>query len=100
MAWLRWSEKAIRDLENIYDFIATDSPFYAKVQVERLVAATERLKSFPESGRSLPELPHLPPQELVIGSYRVVYRYEPESETAFIVTVVHSARLMKDDLLE
>lgn len=33
MAVLIWSEKAVQDLENIYDFIAADSPFYAKVQV-------------------------------------------------------------------
>lgn len=43
MARLSWSDKAIRDLESIYDFIAADSPFYAKVQVERVVAVTERL---------------------------------------------------------
>lgn len=100
MARLSWSDKAIRDLESIYDFIAVDSPFYAKVQVERVVAVTERLGIHPESGRSIPELPHLPHQELICGSYRVVYRYEPEMETVFIVSVVHTARLMKDELLQ
>jgi len=100
MARLSWSDKAIRDLEAIYDFIAADSPFYAKIQVERVVAVTERISMYPESGRSIPELPHLPHQELICGSYRVVYRHETESETVFIVSVVHAARLMKDELLQ
>lgn len=100
MARLIWSDKAVDDLENIYDFIAVDSPFYAKVQVEKVIAAAERLCSFPESGRGLPELPHLPHQELISCSYRLVYRFEPESETVYIVTVVHSACLMRDDLLK
>ena len=43
MARLIWSNKAIRDIESIYDFIAEDSPFYAKVQVERVVAVTNPL---------------------------------------------------------
>lgn len=97
MASLIWSEKAAADLELIHDFIATDSPFYARVQVERLITAAERLVHFPESGRSLPEFPHLPHRELIVGSYRIIYRYEPAAEVAMIVTVVHSARLLQQD---
>lgn len=100
MARLIWSHKAIRDIESIYDFIAEDSPFYAKVQVERVVAVAERLILYPLSGRSIPELPHLPHQELICGSYRVIYRYEPAQETVFIVSVVHASRLMKHELLK
>ena len=99
MAVLIWSDKAARDQENIYDFIASDSPFYAKVQIERIIAAASRLGRHPESGRSIPELPHLPHQELICGSYRVVYRYDSKPKIVYIVSVVHSARLMKDDLL-
>ena len=100
MASLIWSEKAAADLENIYDFIAADSPFYAKVQIERIVGSAERLKSFPGSGRAIPEIPHLPHQELIIGAYRLVYRFDAESETVYIATVIHSARLMQNELLE
>jgi toxin ParE1/3/4 len=100
MASLTWSDKAVRDLENIYDYIATDSPFYAKIQIERIIAATGRLGRHPKSGRRIPELPHFPHQELICGAYRIIFRYEQDSKTVFIVTVVHSARLMKDELLE
>ena len=100
MASLIWSDKAVRDLESIYDFIAADSPFYAKVQIERITAATGRLQKHPESGRRIPELPHFPHLEFICGSYRVVYRYEPESQTVYVVTVIHAARLMKVTLLK
>ena len=49
MAVLIWSEKAVQDLENVYEFIAADSPFYAKIQIERIIAATQRLSTPPSS---------------------------------------------------
>ncbi len=97
MVRLNWSEKSAADLEQIHDFIAADSPFYARVQVERLITAAGRLAQFPESGRSLPEFPHLPHRELIAGSYRIIYRYEAAAEAVLVVTVVHSARLLQQD---
>ncbi|MBJ6726265.1 type II toxin-antitoxin system RelE/ParE family toxin [Geomesophilobacter sediminis] len=100
MARLIWTEKAVTDLENIYDFIAADSPFYAKVQVQKVIAAAERLILFPESGRPLPELPQLPHHELICGSYRIIFRHDPAAETVSIVTIVHAARFMDEELLK
>lgn len=91
---LIWSNKSAADLEEIYDHIAVDSPFYASLQIERIVSAVERLRDFPESGRKLPEFPHLPYREVICGSYRVIYRYEPETNRVLIVTVAHAARLI------
>ena len=50
-----WSAAGLRDLEGIHDFIAQNSPRYAAVTAERLVAAVDRLRGFPESGRMVPE---------------------------------------------
>ena len=49
----------------------------------------------PESGRRLPDFPQLPHREVVVGNYRVVYRYDPERDVVNIVMVVHGARLLK-----
>jgi plasmid stabilization system protein ParE len=49
-------EGLLADLEDIYDYIATDSPFYARLQVEKVIASVERLQLFPAFGRPLPEL--------------------------------------------
>ena len=38
MAELIWSEDAISDMENIFDYIAQDSPLYARYQEVKIVA--------------------------------------------------------------
>jgi addiction module RelE/StbE family toxin len=93
LAKVRWAERARDDLREIYDFIARDSPRAAEALVERVLHSTERLVSFPETGRAVPEFPDLGYRELLVGSYRVWYRIE--KETVWIVTVVHGRRLPK-----
>jgi len=52
---LLWTEQARSDLSAIRAFISQDSPRYASVITSQLIAATDRLVSFPESGRAVPE---------------------------------------------
>lgn len=92
MAAVRWTEPARDDLSEIYDFIARDSPHAAQALVERVLRATERLASFPESGRLVPELPDLGYRELLVGNYRVQYRIQ--ANTIWIGTVIHGRRLL------
>jgi plasmid stabilization system protein ParE len=56
MAIVRWTQHALDDLRDIHDFIARDSPRAAESLVERLLTATERLATFSESGRGVPEV--------------------------------------------
>jgi plasmid stabilization system protein ParE len=75
---LLWSPRSVADLEEIRAFIDVDSPAWADLTVRRLVAAVERLREFPDSGRMVPErrLPDL--REIVSGKYRIVYRRKPD----------------------
>jgi toxin ParE1/3/4 len=91
LAKVRWAERARDDVREIYDFIVRDSPRAAEALIERVLHSTERLASFPESGRTVPEFPDLGYRELLVGSYRVWYRIE--KETVWIVTVLHGRRL-------
>lgn len=100
MAELIWAEKALGDLEAIHDFIAADSPIYARAQIERILTAASGLRDFPESGRPVPEFPALPYRELLVGTYRCIYRYEAPTATVLIVTVVHGSRLLYGDMLD
>jgi plasmid stabilization system protein ParE len=59
----------------------------------------ERLTDFPASGRPLPEFPQLPYRELIIGSYRCIYRYDGVAGNVMMVTVVHGSRLLVDVML-
>ena len=51
MTKLLWSPQSLRDLQSIRDYVATDSPRYAALVVERIVQGVERLAAFPDSGR-------------------------------------------------
>ncbi len=50
-----WTHQARSDLAAIRAFISQDSPHYASVVVAQIIAATDRLIAFPESGRPVPE---------------------------------------------
>jgi toxin ParE1/3/4 len=73
---ISWSPQALRDLGSIRAYIAADSPAYAVLVVQRVVGAVERLASFPESGRIVPERNHPQIREIIVAPYRVVYRFE------------------------
>ena len=54
MAEVRWTPQAADDLESITDFIAQDSPYYARLFATDIINAVERLSSFPNLGRMVP----------------------------------------------
>ena len=93
MVQVRWSQQALADLVAIGDFIARDSPSMAQVFVDRVFAAVERLESFPNSGRVVPELNQGNIREIIFSSYRVVYSVD--AEIVNILTVFHAAKLLR-----
>jgi toxin ParE1/3/4 len=86
-----WSPQALHDLESVRDYIAQDSPTYATLVVQRIVASVERLATFPESGRVVPELQRADVREVVHRPFRVVYRVR--QDTVEIATVFRASRL-------
>jgi addiction module RelE/StbE family toxin len=90
MAIVRWTQHALDDLRDIHDFIARDSPRAAESLVDRLLTATERLATFPESGRVVPEFPELTYREIIVSSYRALYRQEENA--VWIAAVIHGRR--------
>ena len=92
MADLRWTPQAAEDLEAIATFIAADSPQYASLFVIDVLAAVERLEQFPHSGRVVSESGFPNIRELLLGSYRIVYR--TREGAVEILTIGHGARLL------
>jgi toxin ParE1/3/4 len=90
-----WAPQAIQDVEAIRAYVARDSARYADLVVERIVAAVERLKDNPRSGRVVPELGDESIREVIHGSYRIVYRLR--NDLVEIATVFHGARLFRLD---
>lgn len=62
---LHWSDIAEADLDDIYDYITRDVPYYAELFVERLIEATDRLEDHPRSGRD--QHPHRHPWQSKFG---------------------------------
>ena len=91
MTPIKWSPQAIRDVESIRDYIAQDSRRYAELTVGRLLASVERLHAFPQSGRVVPERGNPEIREVIVGPFRVVYRYR--AGVVEIATVFRGSRL-------
>ncbi len=89
-----WSPQLLRDLAAIRTYIAADSPVYADLLVRRLVAAVDRLSTFPESGRVVPERNTPEIREVIVKPYRIAYRLRPG--VAEIATVFRASRLFPD----
>ena len=92
-----WTKQAQADLAAIRVFISQDSPHYASVIVSRLIAATDRLVPFPESGRTVPEFEDPLVREVVQRPYRIVYRLVGFDEV-HVLTVHHSSQSFPAEL--
>ena len=95
MTRIAWAPQAVDDLEAIRAYVARDSPHYADLVVERIVAAVALLESNSRSGRVVPEVGDESLREVIHGNYRLVYRLRHESIE--IATVFHGARLFRLD---
>ncbi len=88
---LVFDEKALVDLESIYNWIAKDNPTAAKAVVERLFASTEHLAAFPQMG-------HVGRDELTFEwvvprlPYIVIYEVHAARDEVIVTAVVHGAR--------
>lgn len=90
-----WSRPARADLRSIHDFIAHDSPYYAKKVVQDIRAKTDILEQLPKAGKKVPELDEDRIRELSLYSYRIVY--EIKELGVFVLAVVHKRRQMEPE---
>ena len=93
-----WSQPAKADLRSIHDFIAHDSPYYAKKVVQDIREKTDILEQLPKAGRKVPELDEEPIRELSLYSYRIIY--ELREEMVFVLAVAHKRRDLKPEEIE
>jgi plasmid stabilization system protein ParE len=93
---VKWTATSRKHLKSIHDYIAADSSAYAQRLIDRITRRTEQLKSFPESGGKVLEYDDPSIRELLEGPYRIIYRVRPDR--ADILAVIHSARLLPEEL--
>lgn len=83
-----WSLRAASDLHKIKAYIAFDKIKAADLFINKIKKSVDRLKSFPLSGRSVPELGSEGIREIIVDGYRVIYRVE--NKRIMILTVFES----------
>ncbi len=88
-----WSYPARDDLRAIHDFIALDSPHYAKKTVQDIREKMEGVDQLPRRGIVVSELNDENVRELSRYSYRIIY--EVKQELVVVLTVVHKRRDLK-----
>ncbi len=89
MADITWTDQALADLEAVCLYMARDAPRYAELFARRVFQVTGRLAAFPRLGRVVPEIDRDDIREVIVQSYRVIYRLLPDEVE--ILTVHHGA---------
>ncbi|HCE1991803.1 type II toxin-antitoxin system RelE/ParE family toxin [Vibrio parahaemolyticus] len=97
MAEVIWTEPALSDLNDIAEYIALENIVAAKQLVQTIFSKVERLQTFPESGRILPELEHISYREVVVNPCRVFYKQD--GDKVFILFVMRAERDLRKFLL-
>jgi addiction module RelE/StbE family toxin len=90
-----WSPLAVDRVSEIADYIAQDNLVSAENWIEMIFLKVVQLRSFPESGRIVPEINNQKIRELIYGNYRIIYRIEERQLS--ILTVRHGKQILPID---
>lgn len=96
MAEIVWSPRAIKDIDEIANYISKDSLQYAKAQTRLFFSTAEALEKHPYRGRVVPELGIANIRQLLCGHYRIIYEVFTNDKIG-VLTVHHQARLLKNN---
>ena len=86
------SQSARADLRDIVRYISFDAPDRALRFGRFLIAETRNLATFPDIGRVVPEIGDPRIREIVVRSYRVIYRVDASRRLVEIIRFWHAAR--------
>ncbi len=86
------SPSARNDLRVIVRYISMDAPDQAIVFGKFLVSKTRQVGQFPEWGRVVPEFGDPLMREIIVRSYRVIYRINHPRKLVEVVRYWHAAR--------
>lgn len=98
MAEVIWTSPAREDLSDIVEYVGLSNPKAAKDLILQVLQSVERLSDFPESGRSVPELPELSYREIISNPCRILYQYK--GEQVFVLHVMRQERDLRRFILE
>jgi addiction module RelE/StbE family toxin len=93
-----WSPLAVERAAEIAEYISRDNPTAAEKWVDTVFSKVDQLKSFPESGRIVPEINSKDFRELIYSNYRIIYRVEKTQVS--ILTIRHGKQILPIDEIQ
>jgi len=85
---LKWTGKALADLERLHDFLAVVNPPAAARAVQSLAKAPTRLLAKPRIGEQLFEFEGREVRRIIVGKYEI--RYEIQELCIYILRLWHT----------
>ena len=73
--------------------ISADSPIYAGIVLKKVIHQTRMLARFPRAGHKVPEYDDDDIRELLVYSYRIIYRVQ--GDEVIVGAVIHGKRLLQ-----
>jgi toxin ParE1/3/4 len=93
---IRWSPRAVSNLEDTCEYIAKDSEHYAALFAKKIISLVKNIPQFPKAGRIVPEYTDENLRERIYKDYRIVYRLK--SDVVEVVAICHGAKLLDSNL--
>jgi toxin ParE1/3/4 len=100
-AKVNWTKPALNDLDEIFNYIASDSLEIAIKQYERIKETAEEIKAFPKQGRIIPELQNeniTKFREMIVNPWRMMYRIE--ENRILILAMIDGRRNIEEILMK
>ena len=93
---VKWAAHAKAQLRHIHNYIAEDSPLYAKRVSEALVQCTDDLDTLPRKGKVVSELNEEAIREYSLYSYRILYEIKSD-DLVIVLAVIHKRQHLESD---
>jgi len=85
-----WTNHALEQLVQVYDYISKDSKYFAKKTVDDLTQYSKKLNQYPQLGRIVHEVNNKNIRELLHGHFRIIYKIK--KDRIDILALIHTAQ--------
>lgn len=93
---VHFTDAATEQLDNIYAYVANDSPHYAKRVIDRILSRIDNAAVMPRAATVVPEYARPDIREVFAYRYRIIYRIL--SDRIDVIAIVHGAKPLPETL--
>ncbi len=90
MSGFAFHPRALADLDEIWDYLNTDSVEAADRIIEEILVAIRTVVPFPHAGHRRPDLTSRPLRFLLVREFLIVYA--PEEKPLWVIAILHGRR--------